>query len=204
MPAAAPLSLPVIALKLLASGEKFIQASFLNPELGIIRCMIRKRSKPPQIPVDLFDQGEAQIELKPDGRAGFLKDFVLVRRRQGLGHDYKRLEAASRLSKLILANPTHDDNAASIYDLAERTFDALAEGHPPTVVLLKAFYLYGREEGYPVKEEWSKSLPLQLSREVSRVLNTPLATLANQPPCPPQALDSLAAYLETRTHIHLT
>ena len=203
MPQAAPVIVSALVLKTQPSGEKYVQAALLGKERGLIRCMIRKRSKPPHLLVDLFDQGEAAIDLKPEGSSGFLKDFHIERKRAGIGRDYRRLQAASRLSNFVLANPIHEENVALIFALVEKALDSLEQGMPTAAVLLKTFYVYSRDEGYPMAEDWARRLPSDLASIVANVLNTPLAQLEVDAASQERALEALVAYLRHETHVYV-
>lgn len=204
MPPAPSTTADAIVLKLLASGEKFVRVSALTLQHGLVHLLARRRSKPPLLIVDLYDSGQAQIELKPEGAGnGFLKDFELSQRRLGIARNYANLQAAARLSAFFLANPVHSDNERSVFRLAEKALDALERNHPPEATLLKTFYTYSREEGYPVLEDWARKLDPSTRALVIYLLNTPLAELATERSNHSIALESLVSYIERETHIRL-
>ncbi len=192
-----------IVLKIAPTGETYLQIRLLSPDFGLL-SLLQRRSSKKQVPtLDLFDQGEAAADLKPDEQNGFLNDFTLERRRSGIGRSYSILQAAARLSSFLAANPVHQENMASTFTLAEKALDALDAGLPTEPILFKTFFVYCRDEGYPVVEEWARQLPSSLAIEVRRILKSPLAELDANPESQSRALASLSRYIEQSTQIRL-
>ena len=192
-----------IVLKVDELGEKFKQIQILSPEFGVARLLQRRRSKSMAYAPDLFDQGEAQMELKPDNESGFLQDFVLEKKRPGIAKNYRALESAARISLLVLSNPVHEDNGPSLFELVSKSLDALDQGRCPDATLLKTYFVYARQEGYPVAEDWIQRLSESERRRVVASLNAPLTDTSAQPSKLAHSLHSLASYLSVHTHIHL-
>lgn len=202
MPAAIVVS-PALVLRLLPSGERYQRASLLSPERGVLHAMRRLSAKSDAFRIDLFEEIEAKLEFKPDGQASFLKDAQLLRRRAGLGASYAALEAASSISKLVLLNPPHEDQASDLYALASRALDALDRGASPPAALAKTLYSYCRDEGYPIREEWGRQLSPSESSLAKAVLNAPLAEI-DAPEAEQRALlSSIQRYIASATHLRL-
>lgn len=203
---AEPLIVPkAIALKLTPTGEKFIQVHLLSPEHGTLSVLRRSRSKANNFSIDLFDQGEARIDHKPSEgpNKGFLTDFFVSKKRNGIGKSYECLQAASWLSKLFLQNPMHDETGEELFSVAERALDALNASAAPQAVMLKALYLFARNEGYPVIQDWAHKLNPALAGNVANILNTPLSEIILDGETQQSAFASLKRYVEFNTHIHL-
>ncbi|MBK1879800.1 hypothetical protein [Pelagicoccus mobilis] len=205
MPAEKLILPQAIVLKQTPSGERFTQIHLLSVDLGLFSVLKRNRSKANGFTIDLFDQGEAHIDHKPGETAnrGFLTDFVVSKKRSGLGKSYRSLQAASWLSGLLLRNPMHEESNEDLFHLAERAFDALSDGRPPHAVMLKTLYVFARDEGYPVLEDWASKLGPQIAGSVATLLNTPLAQIQLERETQQNAYASLAHYIEHHTHIHL-
>lgn len=194
-----------IVLKLTPTGERFTQARLLCSELGTLSVLKRNHRKQQGLAIDLFDQGEAHIDRKAGEEAnhGFLTDFVVSKKRSGIGRSYRSLQAASWLSGLLLQNPMHGGTGEDLFTLAERAFDALSETTAPHAVLLKTLYLFARDEGYPVLQDWGKNLTANLSSDVAYLLKTPLQEIDRDPARQEAAFSSLAHYVAHHTHINL-
>lgn len=205
MPAEKRILSEAIVLKLTPSGERFTQVDLLSPQFGLCRLLKRNRSKTGGFAIDLFDQGEAQVDHKPSESVnrGFLTDFTVSKKRSGLGKSYRLLQAASWMSGMLLRNPMHEETCEDLYRLAEKAFDALDLNSSPHAVMLKTLYVFARDEGYPVLEDWASKLPSQLARTVATLLNTPLAEINLEQESQRAAFDSLAQYVEHHTHINL-
>ncbi|EDY85179.1 hypothetical protein VDG1235_4814 [Verrucomicrobiia bacterium DG1235] len=205
MPAEKLIVADAIVLKLSPTGEKFTQVRLLSPEIGLLSLLKRNRAKTSSFSIDLFDQGEAHIDHKPgeSSNNGFLTDFIVSKKRSGIGKSYRSLQAASWLSSLLLANPLHEGNQEDTFHLAQKAYDSLSEGLPPQSIMLKTLYLFARDEGYPVVEDWARKLPESLSRNAATLLNTPLSEIRLKNDEQQATLNSLAHYIEHNTHIHL-
>lgn len=190
-----------IVLKISPSGETFQQANILSSEMGVLTCMLRRKQSKGAAPIDLFDQGEFHIELKEGSRSGFLKEFTLSTNRPGIGSSYEILTAAARFSKFLLSNPISEENANEIFELAEKTFNALDAKHPPNSVLLKTLFLYCRDEGYPVQEDWAHNLESEIKAIAVSIINTPLANINRTAQEQSVALESLITYMRDNSDI---
>lgn len=205
MPAKKVILSEAVILKLTRSGERHTQVDLISPDHGLFRVLKRNSKKANTYAIDLFDQGEAHIDHKTGEHAnrGFLTEFVVSRKRSGIGKSYRSLQAASWLSGLLLRNPLHDDTSEDLFLLAVRAFDALDDGRPAHAVMLKTLFVFARDEGYPLIEDWANKLPLEIANAVAYLLKTPLADLEHEPRIQETAYQSLALYIEHHTHIQL-
>ena len=97
-----------------------------------------------------------------------------------------------------------DEQGEANYRLVLRALDSLSDGAPPFAVMLKALYLFAREEGYPVLEDWARNLRPEQAEKVAAILNTPLADMTVAKEDQELAFSSLARYVEHNTHIYIT
>lgn len=193
-----------IALGYEPRGDRFISYRILSSERGALNVLVRRSSKPgAQTAIDLFDEGEYRIELKPGSVSGFLKEAQIIRRRTELAKRYRAFEFAARFAKLILSNPTHNENLDGIFTLMAKGLDSWEQGKDPASIYLKCLYLYCRDEGYPVKEEWAAQMPTDERTSIARTLNQPPQETADDPDAVKGAIDSLERYLRDHTHIRL-
>lgn len=185
-------------------GEKFSSLAFLSAEHGMLHSLSRQSNKPTfSTKPDLYDQANVILEISKSGTVYFLKDFELTKKRAGIARSYKALSSAADLSHLFLSNPTHDENSSAHFELAGKCLDALDRNAIPDAVIIKCLYLYTRDEGYPVKEEWFESLSQRESSAASTILNNPLDKIAIENSSIQSSLHSLRNYIELRTDIHL-
>lgn len=178
--------------------------TLLSVERGIVTVLARRSSKPgTQIALDLFDEGEFRLELKPGKGLGFLKDAHVVRKRRDLARRYAAFESAARFSQIVIANPAHEENLENTFRLLTKGLDSWENGRDPTATYLKCLYLYCRAEGYPVKEDWAGKLAADAHAVVARTLNQPLQDKGEDPEILGNAVDSLETYVERFTSIRL-
>lgn len=161
------------------------------------------RKKGALSPLDLYDEAEFSLEKSGNGQVGFLKDYDLIERRAEIGNRYNRLELAARLSIFLQSNPVHEGNNESIYKLAIRSFDSLRASDAIEAILIKTLYLYSRDEGYPVKEDWFNSLPSLESQWAKAVLNSQLRNIELDTNEQSVILESIENYITRFTEIKL-
>jgi len=83
--------------------------------------------------VDLFAQGQAQLQTKPGRDLHTLVSFDVTRSRPGLATDLGRFTAASALTECVL-RVVHDEAAPGVYDGVLSGLDAIAAAESPDTV----------------------------------------------------------------------
>lgn len=159
------------------SGESMLRLQLFAETLGVLpayRRISRSRTAAASPPPDLFDRIDAVLETRNEGRTWFLKEYTVTRRFAGLGQNYRRLEYASRLASILLKNPIHGDAAAALFADFETALCAWEEDAPPETVFLKALYVYARDEGFPVREDWRRGLPSARRDAADALIHRPL------------------------------
>ena len=150
--------------------------SLFSAERGLLRCR-RRLSAGKSSPVpDLFSEIEAVLNPMSGGRLFFLGEWKVTRARPGIGADYRRLEAASALARLVLRNARWLATFDRAILLMGKALDALETEAPPEAARLKAFYLLARSEGYPVAEDWRMALPKPDRDAVDGLLRNPIGS----------------------------
>jgi hypothetical protein len=162
-----------------SGADAFEQLAVFSPEHGLLHCLRRLPSGRPgrdaATPLDLFDEAELWLESSNQGRTWFVKEHRIVRRHAGIGRSYETLAAAAALGTLVARNPVPDESRAEVFALLGSSLAALAAGGRPDVVRLKALYLFLRDEGYPVKQQWWPQLDPEDRAAAAQVLNQPVA-----------------------------
>ncbi|HEY0931772.1 MAG TPA: DNA repair protein RecO [Gemmatimonas sp.] len=99
--------------------------------------------------VDLFAEGQAQVQLKPGRDLHTLIGFDVTRARAGLALHLDRFAAASAIGEVAL-RLLHDEPAPGVYDLLSATFDQLAGVEPgqATSTALGGLWMLVAEVGF--------------------------------------------------------
>jgi hypothetical protein len=156
--------------------DAFQAFGLFSPEHGNLLALQRvpRKPSPTHVAPDLFDAVAVMLESSNQGRTWFVREVRIAKRRSGIGRSYDALRFASALAAVISRNPVHEESRGNVARMLATAFDALASGARPDAVHLKSLYLFARDEGYPVKQEWLPSLgPADLAVAVA-VLNRPL------------------------------
>lgn len=162
-------------------SDRFLPVALFSTEHGLLRCYQRVSLKNPGPAMDLFDEVSATLSSSNQGHTWFFKEMHIERRHPGIGLRFDALAEASALAALIVRNPVHEEGRPGICRLLHDAFSALGAGHPPAIVGLKAFYAFGRAEGYPVREEWLTGLRGSDREHANVLIHTPLAEIGAEP-----------------------
>jgi hypothetical protein len=160
-------------------AEAFQSFIVFSAEHGTLTVLQRvaKKSAALIVALDLFDEASLGLESSNQGRTWFVKDARLIARPVGIGRSYEVLQFASEFTALLARNPVHEESRAPVAALVRTALMAFATAARPDVVFFKSLYCFARDEGYPVKQEWLRTLPKELRTEAERLLGTPLANL---------------------------
>jgi recombinational DNA repair protein (RecF pathway) len=182
--------------------DRYQQVLVFSADQGHLRCFQRLSSRQPAAPLDLFDELAATLTSSNQGRTWFFSEVRVVRRFAGIGLSFAALREASAFATLLARNAMHEDSRDAAYALLGTALQAWSEGARPDIVSLKALYSFARAEGYPVKEEWAAGLRGSDRENVRRLLNEPLAAVAEtDPDAVARLLERLRRYLRDSTDI---
>lgn len=192
------------------TGDHLVLTCFSAAD-GLFVAMLRaaRAAKPDAAPApDLFDRLALDLNHArgaPAGGPWFVRDHRILARHAGIGRDYPTLAAASRLARVVAKNPIPEDSRAAIDALLAQAFAAFARpGARPDLVLFKSLYLFARDEGLPLKQQWLPSLPPGDREGVARALALP----ADSPEAPASSdlarvTKRLEAYLITEADLEI-
>ncbi len=161
-------------------GESYIYFRILNSEAGLLTCMFRRAKAPRRESPDLFDHVDLVLERRTHGGGWFVREWRLIQRFQGIGESYAVLKEASLWARLVVANAQHMAHFETVLDVTLRALAAWDSKAPPAVIHLKALYLFCRDEGLPVKEQWLASLSAPLQQAARELISQPSGDAADQ------------------------
>jgi len=186
------------------SGEHYWRYTLFSKEYGKLLSLQRatKKSNTHTTP-DLFDLGEFEIEVPGQGSATFIREFKLHHRFSNIGKSYHRLQCASRFAHTVSQNLQHAEHFDKIYSLCCKTFKALEDAPHPDATLIKSFYIFAKDEGYPIKEDWYTHLPPFLQHDATMIIKTPLVDLQLSPAEINNVLENLCIWLQSHTDIDM-
>jgi hypothetical protein len=188
------------------SGEHGALLTFLSPSHGLLRAFNRSSARSRQPVPDLFDEASLRLE-KPKTGGGdlwFVHEYLVQRRRGGLGANYHCLLYACRYG-LLLAQHIFDAEEAPLWtEQLRQTLDAWEKRQRPEATYFKAIYLFARLQGIPVKEEWLASRSQQ-HREMARaVLRQPLPEQTTPMPAILRLIADFEHYLENQHDVRIS
>ena len=210
------LQIPAFILAKQPSGaDAFEQLTAYAGEHGVLHCLARipkaaapasgrrRSAAPGEGRLDLFDEAELWLESSNQGRTWFIKEHRLIQRHDGIGRSYETLRAAAALGTLISRNPVSDESRDAVAGLLRSSLTALAAGGRPDIVWLKALYLFLRDEGYPVKQQWWPQLSAADRDTAAQLLNQPVANQTTAPDTVAALTRRLEDWVRGETEIRL-
>ena len=109
----------------------------------------------------------------------------------------------SAFAAVIARNSVSEDSRERVYTLVRQTLAAFATARRPDIIHLKALYCFARDEGYPVKQDWLRSLAAADRAAAAEILNQPLAAQTADAPVVARLSARLGDYLRGHTEILL-
>jgi hypothetical protein len=186
------------------ASDTFQSFTVYTAENGAFLALQRlSRKSTPVAALDLFDHAALLVEEPAQGQAWFIKEIRLITRHSEIGRSYDTLRFASRFASLVAQNPVGEESRATVAELLKRTFAAFAAAARPDIVYLKALYMFCRDEGYPLKQEWFPELTTTERALVAELLNRPLAEQTTDPKTVARLQRRLDDYLRGNTEIML-
>ncbi len=162
---------------------------------------VSRKPSPTHVAPDLFDTVSAMLESSNQGRTWFVREIRILARRASIGKSYDALRFASALAAVIGRNPVHEESRPNVEQLLRTAFDAFGAVERPDIVHLKSLFVFARDEGYPVKQDWLPSLPAADRAAAAAVLNRRLSEQNSEPADVARLRRSLEGYLGSRTEI---
>lgn len=186
-------------------SDNFEQLTAFSEEHGALLCLRRVSTKAATgaPPLDLFDEAELALESASQGRTWFIKEHRHLRRYPGIGRSYDTLRAAAALASLVSRNPVPDESRTPIVALLRQSLAALETAARPDLVWLKALFIFLRDEGYPVKQQWWQQLGSTDRDAAAQILNHPIAGQTPDPILVAQLTQRLEAWVAGDTEIRL-
>lgn len=174
--AGATLATEAVLLTRKDSGEHGLLLTFLSAEHGLLRAFKRTSSRGRQPHPDLFDKATLRME-KPAGGGDFwfVSEYMVQKRRPGIGAHYEALVYASRYAILLAQHLFEVEEAQLWTEHLEQALDAWETGQRPESTYFKSLYLFARAQGIPVREEWMASLNPKQAGEARAILRQPVA-----------------------------
>ena len=184
-------------------SDAFQTFGLFSAEHGNLVALQRvpRKPSPSRVSPDLFDEVSAMLESSNQGRTWFVKEVRIATRRAGIGSSYDALRFASALVALVGRNPVHEESREGVARMLKTALDAFGAGVRPDIVHLKSLYVFARDEGYPVKQEWLPSLDAADRGAATDILNRRLSDQDAGATLVERIRRSLEAYLGASTEI---
>ena len=157
-------------------GESSLYIEAFSGKLGLLSVIKKISSKKTSVLPDIFDDIDVVLNSASGGGGlKFLGDFEILRRRTRIA--YEAFEDAAALAEVALKNGRHVEDTSKFSIRLRKSLDAIDAGNPSAIVRLKFLYLFARDKGYPVKEDFFAGLSGVEKRLFAALVRTPSAEL---------------------------
>jgi len=196
------LSLEAILIYQEDKGESFKYISLLCEEHGLIRCLWRKKKKGnvKYKSPDFLDFGQWDLQKSKDSNLWYLNDYDPQKLFVSISKNYRGFSAAAYWCRFLNQNLVHTEWLPDMYSICVQGFKGWISGYDANVVLLKCFYIFCKQEGFPIKEMWLKTLNSNLTDFAHECLFTPLKN-DYEIPSSKELLDSLLNWMSLHTDL---
>lgn len=158
-------------------ADAFQTFGLFSAEEGNLLALQRipRKPSPSHVAPDLFDTVSVMLESSNEGRTWFVKEVRVAVRRSAIGRSYEALRFASALAAVVSRNAVGAESRPGVERLLRTALDAFGTDARPDIVHLKSLYLFARDEGYPMKQDWLPSLPPADRAMAAALLGRPLS-----------------------------
>jgi len=177
-----------------ASGESWDRHLALSGDHGLLLCLKRNSyKKPTSLKPDLFDHAELDLEQPANSKTWFIRHFHLIKRYDTIADNYNNLLYASELARMFAKNLDHAEHCGAHFQLFAQAMQSFASRNQPEVTFFKSLYVFARQEGYAVKQQWWQSLSETDRASTAKFINLPL----DEQPIEPQKISRLIKHLKS-------
>lgn len=170
------------------TGESHLRYQFLADKKGMMLCLKRRANKPSiKTQPDIFDFAAVELDQSDQSKVCFIRDFQLLKRYQAIGNDYTTFYYASDFARILTRTLMHADFSSHAYELFPQALESWESNIRPDAVFFKSLYLFVSKEGYPIKEQWWKSISRSKRNSVASILKSPI----NEQEIPAATVESL-------------
>ena len=166
-------------------------------------CVLHKRvsqKKTAQLP-DFLDVVAAEAERSKTGGMFFLKDFEILASHPRVAESYEAFSDAAEIAKCALKNSAYLESFGGMYERLRAAFAAINSGADSACVRIKFMYVFARDEGYPIKEDFAAGLGAEEFSALKKILSTPAAELGADIPGKNPLLEKMLFWIAAQTDI---
>lgn len=183
--------------------ENFLRLNLFSPTNGQVLCLARL-SKTQKSPLpDLFDLISIQLSPAKQGSLFFLNNFQLIHRHSNISKNYHAFYYACQWAQVLSLNLSHIDRPQPLFSLTQTALNAFENSPNPHSTYLKALFLFTRQEGYPIKEDWLKKLSPDSLTNTLTILHSPLENQTISQNNTEKLIDHLHSWIQKYTDILL-
>ncbi|MBO7521047.1 MAG: hypothetical protein J6T16_02275 [Opitutales bacterium] len=182
-------------------GESGVLFAVFSAELGLCRLYKRvSQKKTAQLP-DFFDVISAEAEKSKTGGMYFLRDFEILASHSRIAESYEAFLDAAEIAKCALKNSAYLESFDSMRRRLLAAFSAINSGADPACVRIKFMYVFARDEGYPIKEDFAAGLGAEEFSALKKILSTPAAELGGGVAQSGLLLEKMLSWIAAQTDI---
>jgi hypothetical protein len=196
------LSIDAFVLDRRPPSDAFQSLLVFSATHGALWVMHRvSRRTPASVTIDLFDEVSLILDSSNQGRSWFVREARLITRHEGIGRGYANLQHAAAIARLVARNAVTEEGREGTARLLRTAFGAFDTGVRPDVARFKATFVFARDEGHPLRQQWLPTLPAEDRALVTALINLPLADQTARPEAVTRLQRRLEEFLQGHTEL---
>lgn len=198
-------SVEALVLAVHPPAESFARLSLFSAEHGTLTAFqrIARKANTQNPALDLFDRCQLVLEPATQGDAWFVKEAQILLRQTTLGRTYDHLVLASAFAQCLARNPVAVESRGRIWTLLLQALDSFARHSRADVTYFKSLYLFVKDEGYPLRQQWLAGLSGSDQNLVASLLRQPVEAQSASPVEVQRLLKHLDRYLRAETELFI-
>ena len=182
-------------------GESGILFKVFSKVDGIVALYKRVSQKKAASLPDYFDEVCFEVQKAKSGNMLFASEYDILVRRTELAKRYEAYECAAKLALCCARNGAYLENFEPLYESFEAALNALISGADAAVCELKFMYLFARNEGYAIREDFFANLDNESRGIFKQILLSPSKALDLPASDARGLLDAMLAWIAENTDI---
>ncbi|WP_404423522.1 hypothetical protein [Nibricoccus sp. IMCC34717] len=182
-------------------AEKFARLDAFSADHGTLLAYQRLSRRTATL--DLFDRATVELDAAPQGEAWFVRDASVTERQEGIARSFEALRCASLFARCITANPVPAESRRQMFDLIGQALRSFASGIRPDITLFKSLFVFARDEGLPVRQQWLATLSRNDQERAQELLTKPVREQQLPPAEVSALLRKLCDYLVNESELRL-
>jgi|GEM_PF-2507454 len=154
-------------------GESGVLYTMFSAREGVFNCLKKIGVKSFGTLPDFFDEVSIDAEFIGQSDLRIMRDFEIIKGRGAMSKNYDAFLHAGEMCRCLIKNGKYLESPAPVHGAFQAALDAMAQGARPALTRFKFMYVFAKGEGYALKQDFAKTLPVNLRAALREALTKP-------------------------------